>query len=204
MKRYIIRSLLFSLFVFSAVSVDAGLRENMIMARVPKHYKKWTTVRPQQTFILREERVHSSWNGLEEVSSRKLDQFGDPIRQVDKCIEEKRLPACKFVLNEASYIVMEGHYTPARKTSSGRKIQARESVRFGWKVNLTNLSEETESVFFYVRFFDREQFKICSVGSEYWLAAGETKTFQEDAYVPLYTFLKADAISCTLTLESEY
>ena len=159
--------------MFSAVSVEAGLRENMIMARVPKHYKQWTTVRPEQPYAIKKE----TWG--EDYTVR-------------------------FELVEASYIVMEGIHTPARKLSNGNKRKAYDSVRFGWKVTLRNLSDKDENVYFYYRFFDTEGFRLCSVGDHYSLAAGETKTFQQDSTVGLSTLLKADAISCTLTPSPEY
>lgn len=144
--------------------------EDLIIARVPEHYKELTTINPLQPFSIKKKSSEGEYS-------------------------------VRFGLIDASYIVTEGVRTPERNNN---KTPASDSVRFRWKVTLINLSDKDDSVYFYFRFFDTQDFRMRSVGGLCELAAGETKTFQQDSTVKLSTLLKADDIACTLTPDPEY
>jgi hypothetical protein len=162
-------------FVFSGNS-DAGIRENIIMSKVPKKFKDWTNEYPESTY-----KIPQSGGYAEDpyTSEIKLVQF--------------------------SYIVMEGIRVPERKLSNGNKRKAYDAVRFGWKIKVTNTSAKKCEFKLRIPLLDAEGFEIGDPSyHSYDLAPGETKIFQDDSAIKLDLIKTVHRINCVLEKNSLY
>ena len=167
------------LFVFCGGS-DAGIRENIIMSKVPKKFKSWTNESPGTTFKI------SQPGGYDE----------EPYSAVIK-------------LDEFSYIVMEGIHVPGKKLSNGNKRKAYDVVRFGWKIKVTNTTNKKCKFNLHIPFYDSEGFEIDDAAlyysqQSYELNAGESKTFQDDSRISLDSIKKVNRIDYVLKESSRY
>lgn len=189
MKKRVCCYLFASLAVFSSVSVEAGILDNIVMAKVPSRYKKWTITRPLKTYTV-DGGYHSSVE-VDVPCDDKWDKFGLPIPYGEKKTISRPVwvdTPCEVLLEEFSYIVMEGFRVPEFKLKNGNKRSAYDAVRFGWKVKVKNNSDDSCRFRFCIKFFDSEGFLINQYAELYTdlsLAGGETKVVQEDTQFSL-------------------
>ena len=145
--------------ILFAGSAQGGVRESMMMARVPSKLKSWSTIDCNRKMVVQGGgRVYDRQLTLNEMVH--IYEIGDSVDT-----RSYKIRSGSVYLLSYSYKVTDAEYEPERTTKSGKKIPANKNLTFGFKIEYQNASNlPFSNPYCYLELYDKDGFKLETIG----------------------------------------